>query len=346
MNTVLVTGGCGYIGSHTCISLIKSGYNVVIIDSLINSYEDAYKKILLILKSESKEFVKKIEFIKGDLRNKKLLRKIFSEKKNERNPISSVIHFAGLKSTEESIKSPLEYWEANVESTLSLLHIMDEFDCNYIIFSSSASVYKPKNDALLREIDFVEPLSPYGKTKYAIETILNDLYSSQEAKWSIANLRYFNPVGIHESGLLKENPKVNFSNLFPSINKVLSQEKEKLMVFGNNWPTKDGTCVRDFIHVMDLAEAHVATLDYLLKNNPKCLTINIGTGIGTSVLEIINAFKSLGISIPHLFVEKRFGDNPFVVADNKLALKLLDWSPKRKLIDMCKDSLNNVLFEL
>ena len=223
---------------------------------------------------------------------------------------------------------------------------MDEFDCNYIIFSSSASVYKPKNNALLREADFVEPLSPYGKTKYAIETILNDLYSSQEAKWSIANLRYFNPVGIHESGLLKENPKVNFSNLFPSINKVLSQEKEELMVFGNNWPTKDGTCVRDFIHVMDLAEAHVATLDYLLKNNRKCLTINIGTGIGTSVLEIINAFKSLGISIPHLFVERRFGDNPYVVADNKLALKLLDWSPKRKLIDMCKDSLNNVLFEL
>ena len=346
MNTILVTGGCGYIGSHTCISLIKSGYKVVIIDSLINSYEDAYKKILLILKSESKEFVKKLEFIKGDLRNKKLLRKIFSEKKKERNPISSVIHFAGLKSMEESIKTPLEYWEANVESTLSLLHIMDEFDCNNIIFSSSASVYKPKNDALLKERDFVEPLSPYGKTKYAIETILNDLYFSQEAKWSIANLRYFNPVGIHESGLLKENPKVNFSNLFPSINKVLSQEEEKLKVFGNNWPTKDGTCVRDFIHVMDLAEAHVATLDYLLKNSPKCLTINIGTGIGTSVLEIINAFKSLGISIPHLFVEKRSGDNPFVVADNELALKLLNWSPKRKLIDMCKDSLNNVLFDL
>ena len=346
MNTVLVTGGCGYIGSHTCISLIKSGYNVIIIDSLINSYEDAYKKILLILKSESKEFVKKLEFIKGDLRNKKLLRKIFSEKKKERNPISSVIHFAGLKSMEESIKYPLEYWEANVGSTLTLLNIMDEFDCNYIIFSSSASVYKPKNDSLLREKDFVEPLSPYGKTKYAIETILNDLYYSQEAKWSIANLRYFNPVGIHESGLLKENPKVNFSNLFPSINKVLSQEKEKLMVFGNNWPTKDGTCVRDFIHVMDLAEAHVATLDYLLNNNSKRLTINIGTGIGTSVLEIINAFKSLGISIPHLFVEKRSGDNPFVVADNQLALKLLNWAPKRNLIDMCKDSLNNVLFEL
>lgn len=345
MGTVLVTGGCGYIGSHTSISLVKSGYNVVIYDSLINSYKESYEKILTILKNTNKTLVKKISFFEGDLNNKKLLEKIFSDKKKESNPIFSVIHFAGLKSMQESIRYPLKYWAANVGSTISLLEVMEKYSCYSIVFSSSASIYKPKNIGLLNEDDFLEPLSPYGKTKLTIELILKDLHFNNLEKWRVANLRYFNPVGAHESLLLGEKPKVNFSNLFPAIKQVLNKEKKYLLIFGNDWPTKDGTCIRDFIHVMDLAEAHVATLDYLLSKSSECLTLNIGTGIGTSVLEIINKYKTIGISIPYLFADRRPGDFPFIVADNKQALKLLNWSPKRKLIDMCKDSLNNVLYE-
>ncbi len=343
MKTVLVTGGCGYIGSHTCVCLLKKGYNIIIIDSLVNSYKSSHLKILEILRNEGKEISNMISFVEGDLRNKKLLSEIFEAKKKEGNPISSVIHFAGLKSIEESIKSPLKYWETNIESTLSLLSVMDKYECYSIIFSSSATVYKPQNLSLIKEEDSLEPLTPYGKTKLSIEFILKDLYASNIKKWRIGNLRYFNPVGAHKSGLLGENPKGNASNLFPAINRVIKKEQEKLLVFGNSWPTKDGTCVRDFIHVMDLAEAHMATLEHLLMNEPKFLTLNIGTGIGTSVLEIINKFKEIGIELPLLFVDKRSGDNPFVVADNKLALELLNWSPKRKLMDICKDTLNNIL---
>ena len=343
MGTVLVTGGCGYIGSHTCICLIKAGYKVLILDSLINSYKSSYLKIINTLKSEKIAYINKITFTKGDIRDKKLLSKLFSNKQKEGDPISAVVHFAGLKSIEASIKFPLRYWEANVESTLCLLSIMEKFECYSIIFSSSASVYKPSDFRLLREESSLKPSSPYGRTKLAVELVLRDLYESSFKKWRIANLRYFNPVGAHEKGLLGEKPKENRSNLFPAINRVLKKEQEKLLVFGNNWPTNDGTCIRDFIHVMDLAEAHTATLNYLIKKEPKFLTLNIGTGVGTSILEIIKKFNEIGVDLPHSFVKKRSGDYPFLVADNKLALKLLDWSPKRELIDMCKDSINNVL---
>ncbi len=342
LETVLVTGGCGYIGSHTCTCLLKKGFNIIIIDSLVNSHKSSYLKILEVCRNENKKFINMIKFIEGDLRNKNLLSEIFANQKKEGNPISSVIHFAGFKSIEESIKLPLQYWGTNIESTLRLLDVMDKYECYSIIFSSSATVYKPQN-LILHEESFLEPQNPYGRTKLAIEIILKDLYLSNKKKWRIANLRYFNPVGAHESGLLGEKPKGKASNLFPAINKVLKKEQEKLLIFGNNWPTKDGTCIRDFIHVMDLAEAHMATLDYLLSNDPKYLTLNIGTGSGTSVLEIIKTFKGIGIEIPFLYVDKRSGDYPFIVADNKLALKLLNWSPKRKIIDICKDSLKSVL---
>ena len=345
LETVLVTGGCGYIGSHTCVCLVKKGFNIVILDSLVNSYKSSYLKILEILRNEDKELINMIKFHEGDLRDMKFLGGIFAKQKKAGDPISSVIHFAGLKSIEESIKSPLEYWETNVVSTLSLLNVMAQYSCYSMIFSSSATVYKTSNSTLLNEDSYLKPSNPYGEKKLAIEIILRDLYLSNKEKWRISNLRYFNPVGVHESGLLGENPKGEAKNLFPNINKVIKKEKEKLLIFGNNWPTKDGTCIRDFIHVMDLAEAHVAALDYLLMNEPKILTLNIGTGKGTSVLEVMSTFEHLGTKIPHQFVDKRTGDIPFVVADNKLALKLLNWSPKRKLIQMCKDSLNNVLHE-
>ena len=342
METVLITGGCGFIGSHTCICLLKKEFNVVIIDSLINSYKQSYINILDILKKEGKDFHKRLSFFEGDLRNKELLSQIFSEQKKAGRPISSVIHFAGLKSINASLNYPLEYWDNNVESTLSLLNVMEMNDCNNIIFSSSATVYKPKMSSLIKENDSVAPSSPYGKTKLTIEEILKDLFLSNKNKWNIANLRYFNPVGAHESGLLGEYPKDKASNLFPAIKRVITKKQEKLLIFGKDWPTKDGTCVRDFIHIMDLAEAHNATLDYLLDNKSNYLTVNIGTGIGTSVLEVINKFKELGMDLPHIFVDRRDGDHPFIVADNQLALKLLDWSPKRNLVSMCLDTLNKV----
>lgn len=343
MDTVLVTGGCGYIGSHTAICLIKNGFNVVLIDSFINSFKSSYKKILKLIEKDYVERKNYIKLIEGDLRDEKLLTKIFLDQKESGNEITSVIHFAGLKSISESIHSPLEYWNSNIVGTLSLLKTMEKFKCYSIIFSSSASVYKINSTTLLKEGDLLEPSNPYGKTKLTIEKILEDIYLSNKKNWKIANLRYFNPAGAHESGLLEEKPKGDFSNLFPAINKVLRKEKEKLLIFGNDWPTKDGTCIRDYIHVMDLAEAHYSSLDYLLKKEPEYLSINIGTGTGSSILDILNNFNDLGFNIPKKFVDRRSGDYPFIVADNNLALKLLNWSPKRNLKDMCIDFLNSFL---
>ena len=340
MDTVLVTGGCGYIGSHTCISLLNSDYNILIIDSLVNSFESSFDKIKEISLRKVININERIQFIKGDLRDNQWLENIFSEYVNSKRPIKKVIHFAGLKSISFSIKEPLEYWDVNVKSTLALISSMKKFDCFTLIFSSSASVYKPNGSNLISETDPLKPLTPYGRTKLCIEQILGDLFYIDK-RWKIANLRYFNPVGAHSSGLLEDNTKGKSSNLFPAILKTIRGEQEKFLVFGNDWPTTDGTCIRDFIHVMDLAEAHIATLNYLINNDPQNLSLNIGTGKGTSVFEVIKAFKEIkGVSFEYDFVDRRLGDQPFLVADNKLSLKLLDWSPKRNLFDMCNDSIN------
>ena len=343
METVLVTGGCGYIGSHTSISLIKNGYKVIILDSFINSSRDSFKRILKTLKKQDDKNKYHIKFIEADLRDELLILRLFKDQIKAGAPIKAVIHFAGLKSIDASIKSPLDYWEMNLRSTLSLLKAMKKYKCFKLIFSSSANVYKMKSSGLLKERDFLEPTSPYGKTKLTIENILKDLYESDKKNWKIANLRYFNPVGAHEFGFLGEEPIIEATNLFPAISKVIRKEQNKLLIYGNDWPTKDGTCIRDFIHIMDLSDAHSATLDYLINNKSTCLTLNIGTGIGSSILEVIKVFEELGTKIPHKFTDRRYGDHPFVVADNALALKLLNWSPKRKLINMCRDSLKNIL---
>jgi len=339
LDTVLVTGGCGYIGSHTCIPLLNSNYNVLIIDSLVNSFATSVEKIKEISLREGVTNNEKIQFIEGDLRNKQWLHNIFHEYAKSNKPIKKVIHFAGLKSIFFSIKEPLEYWDTNVKSTLSLLSAMKEFDCYTLIFSSSATVYKPNGQNLLRETDPLLPLTPYGRTKLCIEQILGDLFDS-DRRWRIANLRYFNPVGSHCSGLLEENTKGKSSNLFPAILKTIKGKQKRLSIFGNDWPTSDGTCVRDFIHVMDLAEAHIAALDYLKNNNPQYVSLNIGTGQGTSVIEVIKAFLEIeGVSFKYDFLERRIGDQAFLVADNKFALKILNWAPKRNLFDMCNDSI-------
>ena len=339
METILVTGGCGYIGSHTCIKLLENDYNLLLIDSLVNSSQDILLKIKKILDLKNIAFENKIQFIKGDLRDKMWLDSVFKSYIKSKRPIKKVIHFAGLKSIFFSINNPLEYWDSNVKSTLSLLSIMKENECNFLIFSSSASVYKINGTSLLRETDKLEPSSPYGRTKLCIEQVLRDLFQSDK-RWKIANLRYFNPVGSHCSGLLGENSKGKSSNLFPAILKTIRGEQKKFLVYGNDWPTLDGTCIRDFIHVMDLAEAHVATLEYLKNEVPQNISINIGTGKGTSILEVIKTFQAIkGISFEYDFVERRLGDQCILVADNKLALELLKWSPQRNLFDMCNDSI-------
>ena len=275
--------------------------------------------------------------MEGDLRDNKWLDKVFDKFIKLNKPIKSVIHFAGLKSIEDSINSPLLYWDMNVNSSISLLSSMKKYNCRTLIFSSSATVYKTNGKNLLKENDTLDPINTYGKTKLTIEQILKDI-SKSEKNWRIANLRYFNPVGSHNSGLLKENPKISSSNLFPSIMNVLKGYEPKLQIFGSDWPTHDGTCIRDYIHVMDLADAHVATLDYLINNYPQNIVINIGTGIGTSVLEVINTFKKINkANFSYEFVERRYGDQAYVVADNQLALRLLDWFPKKTIIDMCRD---------
>ena len=217
---------------------------------------------------------------------------------------------------------------------------MLKHNCLNLVFSSSATVYKPIGNQLINEEDQIEPFTPYGRTKFTIEEILKDLFFSNK-DFRIVNLRYFNPVGAHSSGLISENPKDKSNNLFPSIIKVLKCEQEKLQIFGKDWPTKDGTCIRDYIHVMDLADAHIAALDFIISNKPQFITLNIGTGFGTSVLEIINNFEEVNsIRLPYEFVDRRIGDQGFIVANNKLALKLLNWVPKRTLIDICRDTMN------
>ena len=342
MDTVLVTGGCGYIGSHTCVSLLEKNYNVLIVDSLVNSFKESFDNIIKIFDLKGININDRIEFIEGDLRDKLWLDNVFGSYYKKNKPIHSVIHFAGLKSIYYSIKSPMEYWDLNISSTINLILIMKKYQCFSLIFSSSASVYKSQGFNLLKENDNFKPITPYGKTKLCVEEILRDLYASDK-NWRIANLRYFNPVGSHNSGLLKENSKEKSSNLFPAILKTINGYQKNVLIFGKDWPTPDGTCIRDFIHVMDLADAHIATLNYLEENDPQNISINIGTGKGTSVLKVIKTFKEIkGITFSHDFAERRIGDKPFIVADNKLALQLLNWIPKKDIVDMCRDSVINI----
>ena len=337
METVLVTGGCGYIGSHTCVSLLETNHNVLIIDSLINSSRDTIDKIKETIALRGIQVNNNFHFIEGDLRDKLLLENVFCDYIKADMPIKSVIHFAGLKSIFNSIKSPIEYWDSNISSTISLLSAMQKFNCFTLIFSSSATVYKPKGFKLLKESDEIRPRNPYGKTKLYIEDLLSDLFACDK-NWRIASLRYFNPIGSHKLGFLSENSKSKSSNLFPAIIKTIMGEQEKLLIFGKDWPTYDGTCIRDFIHVMDLAEAHIASLNYLKANKTQNISLNIGTGKGTSVLEIVKIFQEIkGLRFDYDFAKKRIGDEPFLVADNNLALDLLDWFPKRTIEDMCID---------
>lgn len=339
MKSILVTGGCGFIGSHTCISLLENNFHLIIIDSNINSSSKVLKKIIEIGKSNKLNFKNKLDFIKGDIRDKNVLERIFTKALKNKKPIDAVIHFAGLKAVSESVLKPLLYWENNVLGSMILFSVMDKFDCKNLVFSSSATVYKSFNKQILLDENIdLKPSNPYGNTKLSIEKILNDLFLSSNNSWRIINLRYFNPIGAHPSGLIGEDPCDYPNNLFPYICKVANKNIKLLNIFGNDWPTPDGTCIRDYIHVMDLADAHVKALNFLFENKAQILNLNIGTRKGTSVLELVKTFISVnGCDINYKFTDRRKGDVPFLVADNKLATSLICWNPRRNLEDMCRD---------
>lgn len=322
---ILITGGAGYIGSHTCIELVKSGRDVVIIDNLRNSKKEAVKRIEKILG-------KPVKFYEGDVRDRELLRKIFTE-----NKIEAAIHFAGLKAVGKSAQIPLEYYENNLDSTFVLCDVMKEFGVKKIVFSSSATVYGLSKTMPLVETMPLGAINPYGRTKLFIEYILRDIYNADN-DWCVALLRYFNPIGAHESGLIGEDPKGIPNNLMPYISQVAVGRLEKLRVFGNDYNTPDGTGVRDYIHVVDLAVGHVKAVDWVLENKG-CEAINLGTGNGCSVLQLREAFeKASGIKIPYEIVGRRPGDPDEVYANADKAKKLLGWEATKTIDDMCRDT--------
>ncbi|QKE28140.1 UDP-glucose 4-epimerase [Arcobacter acticola] len=332
---ILITGGAGYIGSHTLIELHNAGYNFIVYDNLCNSSEESLKRV-------SKIISKDIIFEQGDIRDTATLKKVF-----KKYSIDSVIHFAGLKAVGESVENPLSYYDNNVVGTLRLLEVMKDFGCKKIVFSSSATVYNEvdaKNYTPLNESNPTgNTTNPYGTSKYMIERILNDLYISDNS-FKIAILRYFNPVGAHESGTIGEDPNGIPNNLMPFISQTAVGKREYLSVFGGDYDTSDGTGVRDYIHVVDLADAHVKAIDYLGSDkislqNQKPLIVNIGTGTGYSVLDMVKAFeKASNKKIPYKIVPRRAGDIAKCYANPSFAKEVLDWEAIKTIEDMCTDS--------
>ena len=326
---VLLTGSCGYIGSHTLVELLDRGYGVVGIDNFSNSKRDVIDRVK---KITGKDF----KFYEGDVCDKSILKKIFDE-----NKIDVVIHFAGYKAVGESTSKPLMYYRNNIDSTLSLLEVMDEYNCHNFIFSSSATVYGKPHSLPIKENFPLSTTNPYGTTKLTIEYILKDLYKSNN-DWNIVILRYFNPVGAHKSGLIGENPNGIPNNLMPYIVKVANKEYDHLNVFGNDYDTFDGTGVRDYIHVVDLAIGHIKAIDDIL-NNCGLDIFNLGTGNGYSVLDMVNSFERVnGVKIPYEIKPRRDGDIDACYADPSYAYEKLGFKANYNLDDMCKDAYNYV----
>ncbi len=324
---ILVTGGAGYIGSHTTIELLERGNEVVIVDNLVNSKLEALNRIR---KISGKAF----KFYQIDVCDKENLRKVFKE-----NNIECVIHFAGLKAVGESVSIPMEYYKNNLISTLSLVDVMKEFNVKNLIFSSSATVYGYQEIVPIKETASLSATNPYGRTKLFIEYMLKDLYKSDNS-WNIALLRYFNPIGAHPSGLIGEDPNGIPNNLCPYITQVAIGKLPFLRIFGSDYDTKDGTGVRDYIHVCDLAHGHICAIDKL-KSNPGLVIYNLGTGVGYSVLDILHAFnKAVGRELPYQIVERRPGDIAICYADPTKAYEEMGFKTTRTLEDMARDSWN------
>ena len=323
---ILVTGGAGFIGSHTCVELLESGYGVIVIDNLCNSNPKSLDRV--------EELTgKKVTFYEGDVRDESLLRKIFSE-----NKIEAVIHFAGLKAVGESVAQPWRYYDNNLNSTLVLTKVMEEAGCKKIIFSSSATVYSGDNEMPLRETSRTgNCTNPYGWTKYMTEQILSGM-AFADKEWSIVLLRYFNPIGAHISGRIGEDPRGIPNNLMPYITQVAVGRREFLSVFGNDYDTHDGTGVRDYIHVVDLSKGHVAAVKYA-NEHKGCEVFNLGTGTGYSVLDMVNTFQEVNnVPVPHKIVDRRPGDIATCYADPAKSRELLGWTAEKTLADMCQDS--------
>ena len=327
---VLVTGGAGYIGSHTCVELIEAGHTPIVIDNLSNSNPESLHRVAEITG-------KPVEFIEGDVRDEALLEKIFAE-----HEISCAIHFAGLKAVGESVAKPMEYYQNNLDATLMLCKVMAKHNVKHIIFSSSATVYSGDNEMPLRETSKTgNCTNPYGWTKYMGEQILRDI-AKADPEWSVVNLRYFNPVGAHESGKIGEHPNGIPNNLMPYISQTAIGKRDHLNVFGNDYPTPDGTCRRDYLHVVDLAKGHLKAIDYAMEHTG-AEAFNLGTGHAVSVLELVNTFmEATGVNVPYVIGPRREGDLPQMWADTHKAETVLGWKAEKTVADMCRDSWNFV----
>jgi len=354
MANLLITGGAGYIGSHTCLTLLQNGHTVVVIDDFSNGSVDALQAVARLagLQSEPRQGLlggsnrcwrwraqasrhTQLSLVEGDIRRAHDLQVCFEALDES---LDAVLHFAGLKAVAESVAKPLDYWDVNVAGSRQLFEVMAENDCHTLVFSSSATVYGTAAQVPIDESQPLQPINPYGQTKAAVEQMLRDLAAS-EAGWRIACLRYFNPVGAHESGTIGEDPDGIPTNLLPLICQVASGQLPQLQVYGSDWPTPDGTGVRDYIHVMDLAEGHSAALDTLLSEGPQVLILNLGSGQGHSVLQMVQAFEHTnGITVPFALCGRRAGDSAVSVADPSGAQLRLGWSTRRDLATICRDA--------
>ncbi len=324
---VLVTGGAGYIGSHTCVCLLEQGHDVVVVDNFYNSKMEAVNRV-------EKLTGKKVKFYENDVCDMVALRKIFGE-----NKIDAVIHFAGLKAVGESVQIPLKYYDNNLTSTINLITVMKEFGVNNIIFSSSATVYGDPATVPITEDFPLSTTNPYGTTKLFIERILTDI-AFTDKEFNPIILRYFNPVGAHESGMIGEDPNGIPNNLVPFITQTIVGKRERVNIFGSDYPTKDGTGVRDYIHVVDLAEGHVAAMKKFTEPNCGLQVYNLGSGEGYSVLEMVNAFsKACGKEVPYVMADRRAGDIPECYANPDKAYNELGWKVKKNIDDICTDAL-------
>jgi len=323
---VLVTGGAGFIGSHTCVELLEDGYEVVVIDSLVNAQQESLRRV--------KEITgKDLIFHQGSINDQEFLEDVFSSHK-----IQLVIHFAALKAVGESVTASLTYYDNNVSGTITLLKVMEKFNVKQIVFSSSATVYGNEYQIPIKETFQVHPTNPYGFSKMFIEQILNDLFTSQP-EWRIIILRYFNPVGAHVSGRIGEDPNGRPNNLFPFITQVAIGKIAQLQIFGDDYDTPDGTGIRDYIHITDLARGHLAAMRDLFRNGGRCDTYNLGTGKGYSVLEILRAMeKTIARKIPHTITERRSGDVNMLLSDPTKAQRELGWRAEKNLDEMCQDT--------
>lgn len=330
---LLITGGAGFIGSHTCLVLLEAGHTLVVLDNFSNSSPEALERVEALAGPDATD---RLTVVKGDIRSAADLDRAFAATPGE-GAIEAVIHFAGLKAVGESVRDPLRYWDVNLVGSRQLLATMQAQGCRTLVFSSSATLYGYPEVVPIPETAPIQPINPYGHCKAAVEQLLADL-SASEPGWRIARLRYFNPVGAHPSGRIGEDPNGIPNNLFPFVSQVAVGRRAVLRVFGGDWPTPDGSGIRDYTHVMDLADGHRAALDVLLAEPPQLLTLNLGSGTGHSVLEVVRAFEAAsGRPVPYTVVSRRAGDVASTVADSSRAAQRLGWHTRRSLADICRD---------